>query len=81
MRHTLSDGRRIQIEYGRIQGLWEADERVITIDRELGGRGFVETLLHEILHAECPRLTEDQVQRTAESQARALWNVLKRMRR
>jgi hypothetical protein len=61
-----------------LQGLWEEDVGTITIDRRLRGRGFVEAVLHEVLHAEQPRLSEDAVERTANSQARAVWTVIRR---
>lgn len=81
MQHELGDGRRIEIECGKIQGLWDEEERTITIDEDLKGQEFVEVLLHEVLHAECPSLSEDAVKRTADSQTRALWNVMRRARK
>jgi hypothetical protein len=80
MTHRLGSGKKVRIEFGSIIGLWDEAEKVIT-DESLKGCEFLETFLHEILHAECPRLSEKDVDRTANSQARALWAIFRGVKR
>jgi hypothetical protein len=72
VRHTLSSGRRITIEVARIDGLWEPERGIISIDERLVGVDLIDTLVHELLHAELPTLTEKDVDRTANSIARLI---------
>ena len=79
MKHKLGNGTIIKIEVATLNGLYESESKLITIDKRLRGREALETLLHELLHAELPKLTEDQVMRTARSQATAVWSVLRKI--
>ncbi len=79
-RHTLSNGKTIKIQVAKLDGLYEQDAGLITIDKRLRGREALETLLHELLHAELPSLSEKQVTNTARSQARAVWGIYERKR-
>jgi hypothetical protein len=78
MRFTLSSGRRIRIVAEELDGLWEDDRGQISFRSSLKGRALIETLIHELLHAELPKLSEYRVRKTARAVARLMWTVAKR---
>lgn len=49
------------------------EEFSVTVDERLKGRAKLDTLIHELLHAEHPTMSEQDVSRTATNIARVLW--------
>lgn len=56
-----------------LDGLCDHDDRTILIDRNLRPRERVVILAHEILHAACPKLTEQQVVAASTAIGSVLW--------
>jgi hypothetical protein len=79
MRHTLSNGQRITIVAEELDGIWLPWHNQISVRASLKGRGMIEALVHELLHAELHDVSEERVRRTARSIARLIWNLRKRM--
>lgn len=67
MRFTLSNGRRVTIVAEELDGIWLPDRDQISVRASLRGRAMLETLIHELLHAEIHQLNEATVDRTAKS--------------
>jgi len=51
----------------------DGEEFSITVDTRLKGRDKLDTLIHELLHAEHPDMSEEDVERTATNIASVLW--------
>ncbi len=81
MRHRLSNGQRITIVCEELDGIWLPDRNQISVRASLKGRAMLETLVHELLHAELRDVSEERVNRTAKSIARLIWTVRGRMER
>jgi hypothetical protein len=75
MRHRLSNGQRITIVCEELDGIWLPDRKQISVRASLKGRAMLETLVHELMHAELGDLSEARVARTARSIARLIWTV------
>lgn len=58
--------------YAEVPG-WE--QRAIYVDCELSPKQFLETLIHECMHAEDPDVVEKVIARRAKSIANILWRV------
>jgi hypothetical protein len=72
-RHTLSNGRRITIEWDKsIKGLWEEDIRRMTIWEDKNIKEHVNTVLHELIHAEFPKFSEIKTKKIASSFSRII---------
>jgi hypothetical protein len=78
MRHTLSSGRRIRVIAEDLDGLWEEDRGLISFKSSLRGRRLLVTLLHELLHAECPNMPHAKVYGLSESIGRMVMALNKR---
>ena len=72
------------IEYGGMLGMMTMPDRLmdyehwpdeysIWLDDRLKGKAKLDTLIHELLHAEHPELTEEQVTETATHIANVVW--------
>jgi len=81
LRHTLSNGRRVRIVCEEIDGLWEPMRGMISYRSTLRGLALLDTLIHELLHAELPELSEPKVRRSARSIARLICSISKRANR
>jgi len=81
MRLTLSNGRRVTIVAEELDGIWLPDRLQISVRASLSGKAMLETLIHELLHAELHQLNEAEVDRTAKSIARLVCLLQKQGRR
>jgi hypothetical protein len=80
MRHRLSNGKLWKIELIELKGLCDYDDRTITIGKHCSSEDLVDTVIHELLHAEYPKMKHKRLKRVAGSLARGLCKVLKRGR-
>jgi hypothetical protein len=48
-------------------------ENLIEIDERLKGKQFLEILIHEIMHLQTPKWSEEEVTRKAHEMANILW--------
>ncbi len=80
-KHKLSNGKEIIFERRKIFGMAD-DDGTITVDTRVrpGTRRDLEIALHELLHLECLEMSEAEVDRIANSQARLLWALGWRMK-
>lgn len=73
-----------RVEYTQIDGLceqpfWAYKDNptpkyyTITVDPRLRGQRKLETIIHEALHAACPKMSEADVTRIAHEQAVIVW--------
>lgn len=67
MRFTLSNGKRVTIVAEELDGIWLPDRLQISVRASLRGKPTLETLIHELLHAELHQLPERDVFRVAKS--------------
>lgn len=67
MRFTLSNGKRVTIVAEELDGIWLPDCLQISVRASLRGKPMLETLIHELLHAELHQLPERDVFRVAKS--------------
>jgi hypothetical protein len=81
LRHTLSNGRRVRIVGEEIDGLWEPMRGLISYRSTLRGLALLDTLIHEVMHAELPELSEQKVGKTARSIARLVCQISRRANR
>lgn len=79
--HTFN-GRRWKIDvdstvdgYCDSPTILDDGQHVLYVDRRLTGRARLETIIHEAVHAENPKLPEHVVERTARSVARFVWRL------
>ena len=78
MKHRLSNGKRWRIERKKLLGLCDYESKTITISPGLRRMELVDTVIHEVMHAELPKLRHRKVERVSTSCARAVVKVLKR---
>jgi len=78
MRHRLSNGKRWHVERKKILGLCDYESRLLTITPKLKRRKLIDVTIHEVLHAELPKMREKKIERVATSCARLVFRVLKR---
>lgn len=69
------NGEQWTVESAKIEGLCDYEARIITLDPNARGRIALENLLHEVAHGVLKELTEEQVTRLAEHQARLAWRL------
>ena len=81
LRHTLSNGRRVRIVGEELDGQWEPMRGLISYRSSLRGLALLETIIHEVMHAELPDLSEQKVTKTARSLARLVCQISKRANR
>ena len=62
-------------EVGARDGICIESPHVMKIRRTLSGRKLLETVVHEMLHAEHWQIDEEYVERTAADIARLLWRL------
>lgn len=76
-KHKLSNGKKITIEERDIYGLCEDDGKVvdITVSPRIKGKLQMDTYIHELLHAEFPEWSENEVYIRATSIANMLWKA------
>ena len=53
----------------------EPETRILHVNKDLGPRDFLETLVHESLHASLPSEDEEQVTRVGREIAMFLWRL------
>lgn len=73
MRAKLGRG-RYRIVEEQIHGICDYMSRTISIDARERGRNYLDTLVHECLHASNPKLSEAVVTRMANEISRVLWH-------
>ena len=72
MKIKLSNGKKVKVLFEHLYGLYDRGE--ITID-PTGDRDELDTAIHEMLHAERPKMSEACVTKTATSIAKLLWKM------
>ena len=75
--HTFR-GLRYKVLLDKLDGFAEVpgwEQRAIYVDPELSPRKFLETAIHEAMHAEDPDATERTIDRRAKSLERWLWRL------
>lgn len=75
--HTFR-GRKYQIYIGGLDGYADVPGKgpwEIWLNTDRNGRQFLETAVHEAIHAEDPKTPERVVDRRAKSMARWLWSL------
>lgn len=66
-RYNLTRG-KVTLEYASICGFCDYQGSIV-IDPKMRGKKLLDTILHEVLHMECPDLSEEDVTRIASRQA------------
>ena len=75
MRQRLSNGEKAKIKLQSLDGMWFPCQNKAIVRRCLRGRRFMNTMIHELIHAECDELKEKKVRRIARTVARTLWKA------
>jgi DNA-binding Xre family transcriptional regulator len=81
MKHRLGrSGKLWRIRSQSLAGIciWRSRELIAAKDQR--GRELLDTLVHELLHAELPGLKHGKVRRVAESITRMIWKMRKHRR-
>jgi hypothetical protein len=77
-RHTLSNGKRITIELDNpLRGIWDEATQRITVWADKDTKEHLDTLLHELIHAEFPKFREKKTYKMASSFSRMILKVYK----
>jgi hypothetical protein len=81
MKHKLvRSGKTWRISADSLAGICIYEDRELSILKRLKGRELLDTLVHELLHAELPGLSHRKVKRVAKSITRMIWSMRKRRR-
>jgi hypothetical protein len=80
MKHRLGSGRKIKVTRQSLDGIWLPCNGEAVVRRCLRNRRLLNTVIHEVLHAECKKLRERKVRRIARSLARMLWRAFGKKR-
>lgn len=62
-------------DLGELDGLCYHAHRIVAVSEDLEGKALHEAVVHELLHACFPYLSEVEVDESARSVSRALWKV------
>lgn len=79
--HMLSNGKKIKIQYETIYGVWDDTTNTVSIDPAQTEQEELDTLIHEVLHAEVPNWDEQQIGCIADSISQLLWKAGYRKKR
>ena len=74
--HLGKAGKRWRVERETLLGLCEYRSRTITIAISGSRRDLIDTCVHEILHAEFPRMRHRRIRRVAAACAKVIESVL-----
>lgn len=77
IKHKLSNGKTITVKFEELFGLYDIPEKLITIvpHKRNCNREMMDTIIHELLHAEFPSWSENKVEKLGNSISTLLWNV------
>jgi hypothetical protein len=63
-----------------LDGIWLPTLKEAIVRRKLRGRHLLDTMIHEVLHAELPKVRERKIRKAASSVARMLWKAFGKRR-